>query len=150
MRSLISVVRGLGLLEIGERKQHSCSQRQADYNPGKKSIHSNTRTIGIGKGPQRHPKAAGGAVAETENMEVFASLVATAALPAYMGWAHMSLWAFALYAFVAGIALACGERCTCPMSIGPGFDGFARYAAARCRSVLMAGGLVYLLALALV
>jgi hypothetical protein len=80
-------------------------------------------------------------------MGTFVSISATALLPAYMGWAHVGVSGFLMYALVAGLALATGERLTTPFFDKITLSNYTGYAARRCRTVLIAGGAVYFLAL---
>ncbi len=83
-------------------------------------------------------------------MAGFVSFSATALLPGYMGWAHISFIAFLIYAAVAGATLTAAERFTSPFLAGYDVSQTARHAALQCRYVLIIGGAIYLLALLLI
>jgi hypothetical protein len=60
---------------------------------------------------------------------------------------HAGLLIFLLYGLVGGLAVAVGDRLTIPWLDGASGLDFASYAGLRVTNMMLAGGLVYILAL---
>ena len=68
-------------------------------------------------------------------------------LPAYIGWTDRPLSAFAIYALVAGLALAVADHYAVTHYRGESVQALAQHAVFRFISVTLVGGLVYFLAI---
>jgi hypothetical protein len=73
--------------------------------------------------------------------------VAILGVPAYMGWAGLSLGAFVSYALVAGVALAAADRLAVSEYKGESAKALFQHAIFRTVSVAVVGGLIYAVAL---
>jgi hypothetical protein len=82
-----------------------------------------------------------------ETIAAAGGLVAMVGLPAYIGWKDADLGAFALYSFVAGIALAFADRLTVIHYRGESAAALVQHAIYRCLSVALLGGAIYGLAI---